>query len=146
MGYKFLFDRDAAKAANLFPIGRVVTLEQVGLPENAKDAEIVRVACNRHCIVVTCNGDDFVKEFNSYLGQTKKVECHDMYGLVILPNGFEIQRRIVPKLAVRLRMDGERISWRDVWERDCCVKLNRDGSVAVTRFPRCHYCKKKGSD
>jgi hypothetical protein len=52
-GYRFLFDRDAAKAASLFPAGRVVTFENVGLPENARDSAVVRVACDRKCIVVT---------------------------------------------------------------------------------------------
>ena len=145
-GYRFLFDRDAEKARVLFPNSRVLTLADVGLPENARDSEIVRIACNRQCIIVTCNGDDFVKEFNSYLEQTKRSDCHDMFGLVILPNGFEIQKRVVPKLKDKLRMDGARISWRDVWEKDCCVKVSKGGSVAVSRFSRCHYCKKRGSD
>ncbi len=143
-GYRFLFDRDAAKAAELFPPQRVVMLADVGLPEVAKDSEIVRAACDRKCIIVTCNGDDFVREFNSYLTQSKKVECHDMCGLVVLPNGFEIQRRVVPKLLGRLRLGDKRISWRDVWERDCLVKVSRNGAVATSRFPRCHYCRKNG--
>ncbi|MGA3317566.1 MAG: hypothetical protein ABSC64_14135 [Candidatus Korobacteraceae bacterium] len=141
-----MFDRDAAKAAELFPAQRVVMLEDVGLPETATDSEIVRAACDRKFIVVTCNGDDFVREFNSYLAQTKKLECHDMYGLVVLPNGFEIQRRVVPKLVGRLRLEGNRISWREVWEKDCLVKIGRNGAVATSRFPRCHYCKKSGLD
>ena len=145
-GYKFLIDRDAAKAAQFFPARRIVTLQDIGLPENARDSEIVRMACDRKCIVVTCNGDDFIREFNSYLAQSKKLECHDMHGLVVLPNGFEIQRRVVPKLIGRLRMDGVRISWLDVWERDCCVKVSRNGAVTISRFPRCHYCKKNGLD
>ncbi len=145
-GYRFLFDRDAAKAAKLFPAQRVLMLGDLGLPETASDAMIVRAACDRKCIVVTCNGDDFVKEFNSYLAQTKKLECHDMHGLVVLPNGFEIQRRIVRKVEARLRLEGSRISWRDVWEKDCRVKVTRNGAVTTSRFPRCHYCKKNGFD
>jgi hypothetical protein len=57
-----------------------VGLKGVGLPENATDSEVVKVACERR-IVVTCNGDDFNREFNSHLTQTKKTDCHDMYAL-----------------------------------------------------------------
>jgi hypothetical protein len=38
-GYKFLFDRDAAKSSGLFPTKRVWTLAKVGLPEDADDSE-----------------------------------------------------------------------------------------------------------
>jgi hypothetical protein len=45
-------------------------------------------------MIVTANGDDFVGEFEKYLSQVKQTECHDMYGSVILPNGYEKQRRV----------------------------------------------------
>jgi hypothetical protein len=38
--YGFLLDRDVSKAASLFPAKRVCTIAQVGLSENATDAEI----------------------------------------------------------------------------------------------------------
>jgi hypothetical protein len=51
--YGFLFDRDVSKAASFFPAKRVRTIEQVGLPENATDSEIVRKASDLGLIIVT---------------------------------------------------------------------------------------------
>lgn len=146
-GHRFLFDRDAAKAQGLFPKRRSVSMADVGLADNATDRAIVERACSDKYIVVTCNGDDFVREFERYLSQTKKrKECHDMSGLVILPNGYEIQRRVLRGLEKKLRLDGRKIDWKDVSEKDCCVKVEKNGDVKVTRFKRCFYCEKAGAE
>jgi len=142
--YGFLFDRDVSKAASFFPAKRVWTMEQVGLPENATDSEIVRKASDLGLTIVTANGDDFVGEFEKYLSQVKQAECHDMYGLVILPNGYENQRRSLKGIEKKLRLDGKKVTWAVVSDKDCRVRVKTEGSPDVTRFPRCFYCQKRG--
>lgn len=140
--YGFLIDRDVAKAAVLFPRKRTRTTLQMGLREDATDAEIVEVACDRQRIIVTGNGDDFVTEILEYQRRTERKICHDLSGLVILPNGFEVQRRIVPGIEDKLRFSGQRVSWSDVWYKNYCVRILKSGSAEITTFPKCLYCQK----
>jgi hypothetical protein len=100
-------DRDVSKAASLFPRKRTKTIADIGLLQNASDAQIVKEACDRQLTIVTGNGDDFVKEINKFLAQTKKASdgCHEVFGLVVLPNGYERQRlNTVPVLVLAARM------------------------------------------
>ncbi|HEX7360692.1 MAG TPA: hypothetical protein VF283_09385, partial [Bryobacteraceae bacterium] len=96
LSYGFLLDRDVSKVGSLFPKKRTKTIADIGLSQNASDAEIVRAAWERQLTMVTGNGDHFVKEINEFIAQTKKASdgCHELFGLVVLPNGFERQRRI----------------------------------------------------
>ena len=144
-GHKFLFDRDAAKAKELFPKRRSVSMADVGLAENATDRDIVERACGGGFTIVTCNGDHFIKEFQRYLDQTERKNCHEMFGLVILPNGFEVQKRALKGIANKLRLNGRAIGWKDVSEQDCCVRVEKTGHVKASRFERCRYCKKRGA-
>jgi predicted nuclease of predicted toxin-antitoxin system len=139
--YKFLFDNNCEKAALLFPKRRTITLKQAGLTPKAPDRQIVEVACANEWIIVTVNGDDFISEFNRYLKQTKKSECHDLYGLVILPSDHEVQRQTLRHIEDKLMFESKHISWKEVWNLDCCVRVARN-SVRVIRFERCFYCKK----
>lgn len=140
--YGFLIDRDVAKATALFPRKRTRTTLQVGLAENASDAKIVELACDRQWIIVTGNGDHFIEEILKYQKKIERKICHDLSGLVILPNGYEIQKRVVPGAEAKLRFGGKKITWSDVWYRNYCVRILKDGSAAVTTFPKCLYCRK----
>jgi hypothetical protein len=142
--YGFLFDRDVTKAASFFPAKRVRTIEQVGLPNNATDAKIVQKAWDLRLTIVTSNGVDFVREFKKFLSQTKRNDCHEMYGLVILPNGYENQKRSLAKIEEKLRLSDEKVTWTDVAGKDYCVRVKRDGNPDITKFPRCLYCRKLG--
>jgi|HubBroStandDraft_1064217.scaffolds.fasta_scaffold198398_2 predicted nuclease of predicted toxin-antitoxin system len=142
--YKFIFDNDSRKTAEFFPRRRIVSLEQAGLTEKASDREIVEVASDRKWIIVTANGDHFIAEIKRYLRQSMKLVCHDLSGLVIVPNDYQLQQRILPRIGQRLNFDGKHIDWKDVWELDCCVRVTKDGKAQVTRFERCFYCKKRG--
>jgi hypothetical protein len=142
LSYAFLFDRDASKAASLFPRKRTKTLADIGLSESAADSKIVREAWQRGLTIITGNGDDFVKHFQKFLSQTKKAECHEMYGLVVLPNGYELQKRVLRDIETRLKLGREKITWADVANRNCYVRVKRSGGAEVRRFPRCSYCLK----
>jgi hypothetical protein len=144
--YRFIFDNDSRKAAQFFPRRRIVTLEQAGLSEKASDREIVEVASDRKWIIVTANGDHFIAEIKRYLRQSTKFVCHDLSGLVIIPNDYQLQQRALPRLEERLHYEGKHITWKDIWELDCCVRVTKDGKAQLTRFERCFYCKKSGVD
>lgn len=143
-GYRFIFDNDSRRAAEYFPCRRIIHLEQAGLNEKSRDREIVEVASDRKWIIVTANGDDFIAEIKRYLGQSTKLRCHDLSGLVVIPNEHALQRLALPRLGERLNFEGRGLSWRDVWELDCCVRVTKNGSTKITRFERCFYCKKNG--
>src|SRR5262249_51879943 len=125
--YRFLFDRDVEKAANLFPAKRVLTLADVGLPENAVDAAIVRKASDRRCTIVTGNGLHLFKEILKYQKLIQRKECRELFGLLVLPNGFEIQKRVIRGLEGRLRDGPKKLSWHAVWNENYYVKVDRSG-------------------
>jgi hypothetical protein len=142
LSHTFLLDRDVSKVGSLFAKKRTKTLADVGLRETAPDSEIVRRAWERHCTIVTGNGDHFVKEINKFLAQTKETECHEMFGLVVLPNGYERQKRILQNIETGLRLGTEKLTWNDIHYRNCYVRVKRTGRAEVRRFPRCAYCLK----
>lgn len=135
--YGFLLDRDVAKVASLFPKKRTRTAADIGLSPDAPDSEIIREAWERRLTIVTGNGDHFLKEIHKFLAQTKRDECHEMYGLLILPSAYERQKRLLQNIESRLRLGTEKLTWADVADRNCCVKVARLGAVEVRRFPRC---------
>ena len=140
--YGFLLDRDVSKAASLFPKKRTKTIADIGLLDNASDLKITREAWKRKLTIVTGNGEDFVKEIRKFLGQTKRAECHELYGLIVLPNGYERQKQVLPGIESRLLLGREKITWTDIAYRNCYVRVKGGGGVEVKRFPRCLYCQK----
>ena len=68
----FLLDRDVSKAASHFPRKRAQTIADIGLLPHATDAEIVRAAWERELTIVTGNRDDFTREIQKFLSQTKR--------------------------------------------------------------------------
>jgi predicted nuclease of predicted toxin-antitoxin system len=76
--YRFLIDRRVAKAAALFPKKPVVTLDDVGLAGNASDRQIVEKAHEDECIIVTANGEDFLKEIGGFQKTPQEDGCRDL--------------------------------------------------------------------
>ncbi|MGA2085783.1 MAG: hypothetical protein ABSG60_09720 [Terracidiphilus sp.] len=141
--YRFLIDNDSLSSARYFPKRRIVTFHQAGLEPSAPDVAIVVKAYEFGCIIVSANGPHFEAEMRKFLATTKRKDCHDLYGLVIIPNQAAIQDRVLPKLATKLRLEGKRISWDDVWRKNLLVRVRSDGVVNVRdELGRCFYCKK----
>jgi hypothetical protein len=137
----FLLDRDVSKAASHFPRKRTKTIADIGLPQHATDAEIVRAAWEHGLTIVTGNGDDFARDIHKFLSQTKRNECHEMRGLVVLPNGYERQKRLLQNVERTLKLGSEKLTWADVADKNCYVKVKRNGGTEVRRFPRCFFCQ-----
>jgi hypothetical protein len=111
------------------------------MQETATDPEIVAMAWDLELTIVTANGDDFIKEINPFQKKLQRNECHELHGLVILPNAYELQRRVVKQIEAKLRFDKKRANWKDVADKNLLVKVRSDGSVDVTQFPQCFYCR-----
>jgi len=143
-GYRFLVDNDCRKVVPLLPKGRALNLEEVGLSERASDAQIIEVASERRYIIVTSNGHDFLEKINRFVSLSSKKPrgCHDVSGLVVVPNDHASQERVLPRAEEKLYLDGERITWVRVWEDSLYVRLRKEGSHEVRRLPRCRTCEK----
>jgi hypothetical protein len=110
----FLLDRDVTKTASLFPAKSTYTIAQVGLPDNASDAQIVQKAWDLCLTIVTSNGDHFVNEILKFQRRTKEKDCRELFGLVVLPNGYEDQRRQLLGIRNKLRLGTKKLTWPDV--------------------------------
>jgi hypothetical protein len=144
--YRFLFDRDVEGAADALPARRVLTLAKVELPETASDDAIIDAACANRSIIVTANGKDFRPAALKYIAQSSRRSqgrCHDLSGLVVLPTGLEIQRRLLREAPQRMRYAGRPVTWADVWGRSYYVRLKKSGPAEVNPLPGCGVCKKR---
>jgi hypothetical protein len=140
IGYRFLVDRDVSKVAAHLPHKRTLTLSDVGLPEDAADSQIVEEAHRRQCIIVTGNGQHFPDEMLRFMRVQKRKQCYDLKGLIVLPSGYEHQKRLLENAEDRLRYGGQKLTWREVWDKDFYVRLRKSGLHEVWRFPPCRYC------
>jgi hypothetical protein len=138
--YRFLVDRDVEKAVPHLPRKSALTFKKLGLQDNASDALVVQTAYERECIILTANEQDFLAAIKEFQRHTAKRTCRELRGLVVLPSGYESQRRILIEAAGRLRFGGKPITWADVAEQNYFVKLKRGGAPEVRRLPRCFYC------
>jgi hypothetical protein len=141
--YRFLLDRDVSKTSSAFPKRRTRTVAEIGLADNASDAEIVRAAWNGEYTIITANGGDVQREILKLQSQTKSKECHELRGLVVLPSGYENQRRLLHKVEQRLRFGNTKVAWFDVSYHNLIVRITLQGRPEVRRLPRCSYCQKR---
>lgn len=139
--YHFLVDRCVAKAGALLPVSanRVRYLKDVGLSENASDSAIVEQAALDQLIIVTANRRDFLNEIETFQ-KKQMLDCHDLYGLLILPNLHANQVRCLSKLNGKMRFERSSITWRHVQINDLSIRLTDDGEVRVTPLARSRYC------
>jgi len=119
------------------------TIAEIGLADDASDAEIVRTAWDGEYVIVTANGDDFKREILKFQRQTKRKEYHELRGLIVLPSGYEKQRRLLHEVEQRLRFGNARLTWFDVSYHNVIVRITLQGRPEVRRFPRCMYCQKR---
>ena len=140
--YTFLFDEDVKGLASQFRNKRRVrTLSQVRLPPDADDKVIVRKAWARQFIIVTGNKRHFKKAIEDFRGE--RGECPCMWGLVILPSGEEIQRRVLvdfKDLERDLWLRKKRVTWRDVHRKNYMVRAMKKGKPQVTELRLCADC------
>lgn len=140
--YRFLLDESVKHLKPEFPRKRAVTIAEAGLRENAADAQIVELACAGEYIIVTANGRDFEREIRKHQRKMMINHCHDLSGLLILPDGAMVQKRALKRLGERLRFGGKELHWEQVRSGNFLVRATKSGGSEIRRFPRCVYCKK----
>jgi hypothetical protein len=141
--YRVLLDEGIKHLKPLFPRKRALTTGDAGLPSNASDARIVRLAWDRQYIIATANGDDFVREINRFQRQMMERNCRDLWGLLVVPDGAISQERVLRKLTDRLIFGGRKITWNDVMNMNLYVRATKAGAPEIRRFRRCLYCVKQ---
>lgn len=142
--FKFLLDCGVGHLARCFPAKRVVTIDSLGLPPDTPDDEIVGIAAYRKYLLVAANRRDFARIVPAYIAKsTRKSDgCRRVCGLILLtPNEKHIQERVLKGLEGRMLLDGEKVNFSDIHERDLLVQVEADGTVRVTRLPRCPHCQ-----
>jgi hypothetical protein len=109
--YRFLLDRDVQHAKEFSPRKRAITAMEAGLAENAPDSAVVQRAFDLEAIIVTANGDDFLREVIEFQRKTKRAAdgCREMQGLIVLSSGIEVQRRQIAHALERMFFGGSRI-------------------------------------
>ena len=138
--YRFLLDESVRHLKGCFPRHRAITTTEAGLRPNASDAEVVKKAWDLQYIIVTANGDDFVREIRRFQRQMMRANCRDLRGLVVVPDGSLTQTRALRQIARSLRFGGRPIGWEQVNEWNLYVRVQRSSSPEIRRFPRCRYC------
>jgi hypothetical protein len=142
--FKFLLDRGVSHLAHCFPAKRVITTDSLGLPQDASDDEIVAIAALKNYLLVAANRRDFARLVPEYIKQsTKKTDgCRRVSGLILLvPNEQHVQERVLKGLGDRMVLDGKKVTYADVHERDLLVQVEANGASRVTRLPRCPHCE-----
>lgn len=140
--YRFLLDESVRHLKGEFPRHRAITTTEAGLQPDASDAEVVRKAWDLQYIIVTANGDDFVREIRRFQRQMMQANCRDLRGLLVVPDGSITQARALKRLADNLRFGGNPITWEQVNQWNLYVRARKSGAPEIRPFPRCRYCRK----
>jgi len=61
-------------------------------------------------------------EIERYLSQSKTNDCRDLNSLVVLPNGYEHQKRLLPGIAGSFGLKTAKITWADVHKKQLPCK------------------------
>jgi hypothetical protein len=142
--FKFMLDRGVGHLAHCFPAKRVVTIDDLGLPDNTPDEEIVEVASSNGYILVAANRCDFLPHVRAHVARSSRKEkgCCRVPGLIMLvPNEQIVQERVLRGIESRMVLDGKRVTFADVHDRDLLVQVEHDGTPRVSRLPRCPHCE-----
>lgn len=143
--YGFALDNGVNHLRNWLPHGRSRSLSELGLTVDASDAAIVRKAVEESLIIVTANGDDFLREIEVYRKtSTRNKGCHDANGLLIVMDAHR-PRRTFQEVTASLRLDRTPVSWANVTDDNLLVRLMLGDRVSVTMLPRCFYCARESA-
>jgi hypothetical protein len=134
----FLLDEDVKALKPLFPKRRAKTLADLRLKLDSDDAAIVQIAWDRGFTLATANANHFRTEITDFQHRGPNRSCSCLFGLVIFPTGYEVQRRLISDwnaVERRLRFEGKAITWKDVRKKNYEVRLLRSGASRVVELP-----------
>lgn len=139
----FLLDNDVRHLASCFPSKQTLQLEDVGLPKDADDPEIVEIASGENLTIITNNRRHFESDVAKRIAESSKKEngCTQVHGLVIvLPSERLKQERAIQRAANHLTFNGKHIGWKDVHKLCLKVIIEESGKASVSKLPRCPHC------
>lgn len=128
-----LIDHDVSHSQKWFG-GRVA--------DAVPDPEVVEEAWDGEDTIVTANGGHFVKYMLAHQRvHTHGLHCHDMSGLVVIPNKEFRAENAIAAMRKRggMRLGNIAITMDDVAQYNLYVKIQADGSTTIKRFPLCQY-------
>jgi hypothetical protein len=116
------------------------TTLECGLKPHADDMEVIDLASRRHAILVTVDVK-IIQKCKDYQDRSSR-GC--LYGLMMLPDGILIQRRILEELrAGTKQMHHSRydrpLTWADIHDDNLLVKAHRSGDPDVGELCKCPW-------
>jgi hypothetical protein len=135
----FLLDHAVLALKPEFREGITETILDGGLKANADDMEVIDLAAIRHAILVTADVG-ILQKCKVY--QDRSRDC--LYGLLLLPDGFEIQKRLLSDLRqgtkqMRHARYDRPLTWADVHHDNLLVKVHRNGDPGVEELCTCPW-------
>ena len=135
----FLLDHAVLALKPEFREGITETILDGGLKPDADDMEVIELAAKRHAILVTTD-IRILPKYKSYQDRSK--DC--LYGLLLLPDGIEIQRKLLGDLRQgtkqmrHVRYDYP-LTWADVHHDNLLVKVHKSGDPSVEELCNCPW-------
>jgi hypothetical protein len=92
-----------------------------------------------------------IKDFRPAIAKFQRQKggkwCGDVFGLIVLPNVHETQKRLLKNrlsdLEAQLpRVGAKRTTWKEVHQRNYMVRVKKSGSPRVTVLGLCPVCTK----
>jgi hypothetical protein len=122
-----------------FREGITETILDGGLEPTADDMEVIELALIRHAILVTADVKIPAK-CKTY--QDRSGDC--LYGLLLLPDGIEIQKRLLSELRqgtkqIRHARYDKPLTWADVHHDNLLIKLHKSGDPDVGELCNCPW-------
>jgi hypothetical protein len=116
------------------------TTLECGLKPHADDVEVIDLALRRHAILVTVDVK-IIQKCKDYQDRSSR-EC--LYGLLMLPDGILIQRRILEELRtgakqMRHARYDRPLTWADVHDDNLLVKAHKSGDPDVEELCNCAW-------
>lgn len=138
--YFFLLDHMVVGLKPDFRESVTETTLECGLKPHADDMEVIDLALRRHAILVTVDVK-IIQKCKDYQDRSAR-DC--LYGLLMLPDGILIQRRILEELrAGTKQMRHSRydrpLTWADVHDDNLLVKAHKSGDPDVEELCKCAW-------
>ncbi len=137
MNVPFLLDSSLSESLKtLFPGGNAQKTNACGLSQNADDIDVIDLAYARRAVLVTTD-HGIVTKCKAF---QKQHDC--MYGLLILPNGIEVQRHILGDLRkerkkLRFHKLNQPLTWAKIRDYNFLVRTQLSGHPHVSELCDC---------
>jgi hypothetical protein len=134
-----LLDMNLSPGLTEYFRGDAVLTTELGLRPRADDFDVIALASDRHSILVTAD-QGFIRKCQIWQEQNR--DC--LYGLLLLPQGIEFQKRILADIQRRRRkllhpQFQATVTWSDVHEENLLVQAHVEGFPQVSDLCKCPW-------